>query len=214
MAPRWRLNGAPSSVHTMFYICIVGKSALAELVMTLVIRQELDAARLDLLSDHALEAADEAGELDGNHHYIDLSTASWEDVAYALSEEGRLLTELENASDPAELEARLCEARELKDEREALWHLDVGVAAPVIALNALGAHTALSCNGGVFGGRHLRDFPSVRFYPRHAPLDGLLAAARASGVGLIEEEGRALVYASSVQDLQQFARELVAQFGA
>ena len=181
--------------------------------MMLVIRQDLDAARLDLLSDHALEAADEAGELDGNHHYVDLSTATWADVAYALEEEGRLIGELEGAADPASLEAKLCETRDLEDEREALWHLDVGVAAPVMALNALGAHTALSCNGGVFGGRHFRDLPSVRFYPRRAPLDGLLETARASGVGLIEEEARALLYAASIQDLQRFARLLLERFG-
>jgi hypothetical protein len=197
----------------MFHICLGSKSALANLLMTLVIRQDLDAARLDDLSDHALEAADEAGELDGNHHYIDLSTATWSDVAYALAEEERLIRELEDAADPGDLEASLCEARDLEDEREALWHLDVGVASPVMALNAVGAHTALSCNGGVFGGKHLRDCPSIRFYPRHAPLDGLLEAARASGVGLIEEEGRALLYAGSVQDLQRFARELLARFG-
>lgn len=179
----------------------------------LVIRQDLDATRLDVLSDDAIEAADEAGELDGNHHYVDLSTATWADVAYALLEEDRLIHELEDSADPAGLESRICEARGLEDEREALWHLDVGVAAPVMALNALGAHTALSCNGGVFGGEHLRDYPSVRFYPRHAPLEGLLDAARASSVGLIEEEGLALLYAGSVQDLQRFAREILARFG-
>lgn len=178
----------------------------------LVIRQDLDATRLDVLSEDALDAADEAGELDGNQHYVDLSTASWADVAYALAEEERLIRELEDAADPAGFEASLCEARDAEDEREALWHLDVGVAAPVMALNALGAHTALSCNGGVFGGQHLRDCPSVRFYPRRAPLDGLLEAARASRVGLVEEEGRALLYAASVHDLQRFARELLARF--
>lgn len=198
----------------MFHICDWGKSALAGLPMTtLVIRQDLDSARIDVLSDDALEAADEAGELDGNQHYVDLSTATWADVVYALAEERRLIRELEEAADPGDLEESLCEARDPEDEREALWHLDVGVAAPVIALNALGAHTALSCNGGVFGGKHLRDCPSVRFYPRHAPLEGLLEAARASGVGLIEEEGRALLYARSVHDLQRFAEELLARFG-
>ena len=197
----------------MFYLCAESKSALAELLMTLVIRQELNAPRLALLSDDAMEAADEAGELDGNQHYIDLSTATWDDVAYALAAEGRLIFELEDADDAAALEASFCEQRDLEDEREALWHLDVGVAAPVMALNALGAHTVLSCNGGVFGGKHLRDYPSIRFYPRNAPLDVLLDAARASGVGLIEEEGRALLYSAAVQDLQRFARELQERFG-
>lgn len=197
----------------MFHLCAESKSALAERLMTLVIRRDLDAARLAVLSDDALEAADEAGELDGNQHYMDLSTATWADVAYALAVEGRLILELEEAADAAVLEASLCESRDLEDEREALWHLDVGVAAPVMALNALGAHTALSCNGGVFGGKHLRDYPSIRFYPRHAPLDVLLDAARESGVGLIEEGGRALLYSGTVQDLQRFARELLERFG-
>lgn len=56
-------------------------------------------------------------------------------------------------------------------------------------------------------------YPSIRFYPRHAPLDALLDAARESGVGLIEEEGRALLYSGAVQNLQRFAREFLERFG-
>jgi hypothetical protein len=178
-----------------------------------VIRQELDASRLDVLSEDARDAAEEAGELDGNQHYLDLSAATWGDVAYALETEARLLRELEACDDPADILERLYEARDLEDEREALWHLELGVAAPVMALNALGGHTALSCNGGAFGGIHLRDRPSIRFYPQAAQIGRLLELARDSGVGLVEEEGKAVLYAATVQDLQRFAALAFRRYG-
>ena len=169
------------------------------------IRQELDAARMSVLSEEALEAADEAGELDGNQQYLDLSCATWADVAYALEVEARLIQEIKRSDDPEAVLLLIEEMRDGDDEREALWYLELGVAAPVMALNALGAHTALSCNGGEFGGHHLRPCPSIRFYPREASVERLLSLARESGVGLMEEEGRAVLYAVQVEDLQRFA---------
>jgi hypothetical protein len=178
-------------------------------MMTLPIRQELDSSRLQPLSEEARDAADESGELDGNQHYLDLSAANWTDVAYALEAETKLI----GCDDPPAALQILQEKWDLEDEREVLWHLELGVAAPVLALNALGAHTALSCNGGAFGGQHLREVPSVRFYPQTAKIDDLLALARDSGAGLVEEDGRALLYAPDIQCMQRFAALALERYG-
>lgn len=177
------------------------------------IRQELDPSSLEALSEEQREAAEDAGELDGNHHYSDLSFATWDDVAYALEVEGRLIAHWHAFEDRGAVLAELDERRESEDEREALWQLELGVAAPVMALNVLGAHTALSCNGGQFGGAHLRDCPSIRFYPQRAAIEDLLGLARASGVGLVNEEARALLYAADVRDLQRFAATALQRHG-
>jgi hypothetical protein len=181
--------------------------------MILPIHQELDPSKLLSLSEEALDVADEAGELDGNQHYVDLSTVDWADVAFALQAETKLIQQMLGCDDYAEALERLEEEQDVDDERAALWHLELGVAAPVLALNALGAHTALSCNGGAFGGQHLRDLPSIRFYPQSAGVEDLLALARDSEVGLVEEEGRALLYASDVQGLQRFAALALKRYG-
>lgn len=170
-----------------------------------VIRQELDPSRLETLPEAEREAADEGGELDGNQVYLDLSGATWSDVAHALEIEARLIAAYEAAANPELVLAQHAQMQESEEEREALWYLELGMAAPVMALNVLGAHTSLSCNGGAFGGVHLRRFPSVRFYPQSASIETLLDLARESNVGLKEEEGRSLLYAAKVTDLQRFA---------
>lgn len=174
-------------------------------MIPLRICQKLNSNRLDVLSEDARSAAEEAGELDGNQHYLDLSAGTWSDVAHALEAEARLIREVEESDNPSEVLRYLDEARDLEDERASLWQLELGVIAAVMALNALGAHTVLSCNGGAFGGIHLRDCPSIRFYPQTASIEQLLSLARDSGVGLVEEERRAVLYANTVQDLQRFA---------
>lgn len=181
--------------------------------MTVEIRRHLDASQLDVLSEEERDAADEVGELDGNHHYVDLSASAWDDVAYALVSESQLIQRLEAADDPAAEENAIYEARDLEEEREALWHLDIGVASAVMALNALGAHTVLSCNGGEFGGQHVRDCPCIRFFPNGADVTRLLALASQSDIGLVEEDRLALLYGHKVRDLQRFAALALEQFG-
>lgn len=177
------------------------------------IHQALDANRLEVLSDEARENADEAGELDGNQHYVDLSAATWDDVAYALEAKARLIRQLETSADPSGEEQRLYDTRGLDNEREALWHLDVGVAAAVVALNALGAHTALSCNGGAFGSAHQRHQPTITFYPQDVPVERLLELARDSDVGLTDEQGRGALYPRTVQEFLRFAALAFGRYG-
>lgn len=178
-----------------------------------VIRHEFEPDRLERLSDAALEAADDAGELDGNQHYQDLTLATWDDVRFALEQEAALIRELEASEDPAATEQAIADRRDDLEEREALWHLDVGMASAVMALNALGAQTSLSCNGGVFGGPHPRPSPCIRFYLGAASPEHLLELAKDSGAGLIEEEARLLLYADSVQVMQRFAALGAERFG-
>jgi hypothetical protein len=182
-------------------------------MIPIVIRQELDPRRLETLQENDREAADEGGELDGNHEYQDLSDATWLDVRHALEAEGRLISAYKATADPSPVLEEFAAMRESQEDREALWQLDLGMAAPVMALNALGAHTSLSCNGGEFGGVHLRERPSVRFYPQRASVKTLLDLARESGVGLVEEEGRPCLYADEVADLQRFAELALKQYG-
>lgn len=174
-------------------------------VASIEIRQALDLTSLEALSDEDADAADDDGYLDGNQHYQDLRTSTWQDVRYALAKEADLTQVFLAAEHPDVAERDFYAARNPDSEQESLWGLDVGVAAAVMALNALGAHTALSCNGGAFGGEHFRDVPCVRFFPGNAPLNYLLELAGQVQVGLVEEDGRALLYGRTILDLQRFA---------
>jgi hypothetical protein len=169
------------------------------------IRRDLDLSRLERLSEEAAEIADEEGALDGNQHYQDLSAASWEDVRDALEREATLIELFAGADNAADLESRFYGNCDPDDDRASLWNLDVGVAAAVLALNALGAHTCSSCNGGAFDGVHAADMPCVRFFPGDASAEVLVRLAKAAGAGLIEDEGRAVLYGRTVLDLQRFA---------
>lgn len=176
-----------------------------------VIVQTLDSSLLEALSESDADAADEDGYLDGNQHYQDMRTSTWSDVRYALVVERSLIVTIAQSSDPEAAERECCEQRSLVSEREGLWNLDVGVAAAVLALNALGGHTSLSCNGGAFGGGHASSVPSIRFFRGSASVDLLVRLAREARVGLVNEGGRGLLYGASVHDLQRFAAVALAQ---
>lgn len=176
------------------------------------IKRDLTEAQLCVLTEAEREAAEDEGELDGNQHYQDLGAATWEQVKRALKTEQRLLQSFATARDPEAAEAAFNEQRVLGDEEGALWWLDVGVAAPVLALNALGAHTVLSCNGGAFGNSHQRTYPSIRFYPGEARLEDLLELASEAAIGLTAEDGRGLLYAHDLKALQRFASLALERF--
>jgi hypothetical protein len=174
-------------------------------VASIKIRQALDFSSLEALSDEDADEADDDGYLDGNQHYQDLRASTWQDVRYALAREENLTRTFLDAEHPDLAERDFYAARNLDDEQESLWGLDVGVAAAVVALNVLGARTSLSCNGGAFGGEHFRDMPCVRFFPGSASQNYLLKLAGQARVGLVEENGRALLYGRTIRDLQRFA---------
>ena len=174
-------------------------------VASVEIRQALDLGSLEALSDEAADAADDDGYLDGNQHYQDLRASTWHDVRFALAHEADLIHAFLDSEYPDVAERDFYDTRDLDNEQESLWGLDVGVASAVVALNALGAHTALSCNGGAFGGEHFRDRPCIRFYIGTASLEHLLDLARQAQIGLVEEDARALLYGQTVLDLMRFA---------
>lgn len=168
--------------------------------------QALDLTGLAVLSVAEIEAAEDEGFLAGNQEYLDLSFLSVTDLADCISREDQLLGQFRGAPDSGAAERAFLANREVQDDVEALWHLDVGVAAATVALIASGAHPFLSCNGGVLGAHHSRPHPLVRFYlqnlaPRH--LGDWLAG---SGLSLSNEEGILVLHAERLEPFSVFAR--------
>jgi hypothetical protein len=169
------------------------------------IRRELDVSALDALSDAEAEAADEEAYLGGNCLYQDLRGWSWPEVGQALDYETALVERITNAPNPAAAEARFEDERDLEDDSiEGLYGLDVGVAAAVFALSALGTVPFISCNAGSFGRSHQAAHPYVAFYLSKADPTVLLALAEDADVGLVSQEGVVRLYARSVMDLRRF----------
>lgn len=170
------------------------------------IRVQLDAATLDAPSSEELEAADDEGYLGGNRYYRDLRGWGWDDVRDALKIEGALIKTIAAAADPAAAEEAFEELRGAEDDdAEGLWGLDVGVAAAVLALSALGGIPFMSCNGGSFGKQHPAAHPYVAFYLGAMSPELVGELARATGVGLGAQDGVARLYARSVRDFHRFA---------
>lgn len=169
------------------------------------ISRELDVAALDALSDAEAEAADEEAYLGGNRLYQDLRGWSWTEVREALNYEVALVERITDAFDPAAAEGQFEDERDLEDDSvEGLYGLDVGVAAVVFALSALGAVPFISCNAGSFGRSHQAAHPYVAFYLSKADPKVLLALAEDADVGLASQEGVVRLYARSIMDLRRF----------
>lgn len=145
----------------------------------------------------------------GNQHYEDLRGLTWTDLATLLPIEARLIAQIEAAGDPAAEEMRISEtlAEDAAiDAVHPLRGLDIGVAAAVFALSALGAIPAASCNGSAFGAFHQGYNPYVAFFIRPRRLRLLEPWARAAGLGLtMTEDGIAVLQARRVWDLHAFA---------
>lgn len=161
----------------------------------------------DLATPSAAEV--ERGEEDGlagNQHYQDLRGVTWQEVAAAVGREAELIARFDIASD-------LDEEADLLDEERAeavfpeddLWGLDVGVAGAAVALSALGATPASSCNAGGFGGQHIARFPYVAFYIGDANPAEILALATDAEIGLDTVDGLGRLYGARDRDLHRFA---------
>lgn len=165
------------------------------------------AADLEGLSDAEADAAGDEGYLRGNSRYEDHRGWAWSDVREALRVEAPLVAQIASAADSASAEAAFDAGRDPEIEgAEVLWGFDVGVAAAVIALSALGATPFISCNAATFGGPHPAVRPYVAFYIAGADPLVLIDLAKAADVGLEAEDGVACLYARSVLDLLKFAR--------
>lgn len=105
------------------------------------IEQSLDVENLAVLTDDQADTADEEGLLAGNQHYQDLEDCGVADLEFAIQLESQLVEHLVRSADLAREESAIAEERPAGDVRAALWHLDVGLAAAVVALVVLGTHT-------------------------------------------------------------------------
>lgn len=118
-------------------------------------------AHSDLAWFEGEDAGDDSG-LGCNRDYRDLRGKTWVDVRRVLECERRLIDELK---------ARGWASDENGDGPE-VEGLELGVAAAVTALSALGCIPFTSCNGGAFGGDHEANRLVVGFYarPEHCPV--------------------------------------------
>ena len=167
-----------------------------------------DIAPERLLWPSSDELNDPDATLAGNHHYQDLRDATWSQViAMAERERGyidRIVTAKKPQREAEALFGELDDAANDSDEYPLLG-LDLGVAAAVLALSAMGQIPALSCNGGAFGGTHRGEHPYVAFYAKPSSVQALISLAREAGAGMSDRDGLAVLYGRTVTALQDFA---------
>ena len=176
-------------------------------MVDILIRREVDAARLAAITPNAAAAEDEGFE--GNRSYQDLRHLPWAFVAEALDRERTFIARLCSAAD-IDAEADRLEEERIEEFDDPLWGLDVGVAGSTLALSALGCTPFYSCNGGVLGGSHATAHPLVAFYLPLNLVDSLLLLAEAADAGmLLDEYGRARLYAGDVGPMLAFAEAAI-----
>lgn len=145
----------------------------------------------------------------GNQHYQDLTAASWADVSRVLKVEAALVRRVEDAFDPSDEESRIeaeLDGQRDDDDETPLRGLDLGVAAAVLVLAAVGAVPVASCNGGAFGRVHLGSNPHVACYIR--PRRFLIVSGWAVRAGLLQtvtEDGALVLHAREIRDFLRFA---------
>lgn len=142
-----------------------------------------------------------------NRLYTDLRGRSWRQALEVLDLEDRFLSTLQSDSDfEANLERVTRELEELYDDGdEAIFGLDLGVAACVIALSAARCIPFSSCNGGALGDMHQERYPLVAFFAMRAWLPALMSMAEEASVGLVNS-GDGLVVYGEILNMLTFAR--------
>mgnify|MGYP003584694098 CR=1 FL=1 len=145
----------------------------------------------------------------GNQHYQDLTATNWADVSRVLEVEAALVRRVENASDPSGEESRIeveLDTQRDDDDETPLRGLDLGVAAAVLVLAAVGAVPVASCNGGAFGRVHQGSNPYVACYirpRRYITVSGW--AVRAGLVPIVTDDGALVLHAREIRDLLRFS---------
>jgi hypothetical protein len=168
--------------------------------------RDVDPVALTWLDEE--DASTEDGLLE-NHDYCDLRGLSWSDAMYALRAEALMYEYIELAPEPdaaQDLEEALRD--KMLDEGDEMAWLDFGVASTVVAISAMGGIPITSCNGGVLGGHHGLDIPSVQFYAlkEHVPI--VVAAAERAQVAALAHHGRIEVFTPDLRRFHTFARAL------
>jgi len=141
--------------------------------------------------------------LAGNQAYDDLTWLSWKDVARLLDLEKRFIERIDSSATPSEEMTAIED--ELYEDPEGLLGLDLGVAACVASLSAMGCIPASSCNGGAFGGTHLEVYPLVTFLADRTSAGKALTVAEGAGLGLTQEEGYLVLYGDNVRKMLWFS---------
>ena len=160
-----------------------------------LIEQSVEPSRLDWPPE-----SDLASEESFVRGYVDLRGLTWEDACEALKLERDIL--VREAGDLSAVEESLS-----GEEYCALYGLDVGVAAAVVALSAANCAPFASCSGGV---GHHEAHPCIGFYCRKGRVRNLLKAAESARCGLGDGEyGFLVLYAQSVAPLLLFADKLI-----
>lgn len=140
-----------------------------------------------------------------NQFYMDLRGAKMEDVAETIAFERQFLREIADlAYDSSEMEDWLAETALAMS-----LPVDMGLGSAVEVLSAVGAVPISSCNGGAFTSGHASDVAHVLFSCGPALVPDILAAAEATGCGLINNGLHAELYAAKVEDLIAFAEALL-----
>jgi hypothetical protein len=144
-----------------------------------------------------------------NHCYEDLRGLSWQEARETLEAELSLMLRINDSEDAV---ATMDEIADEFYEDPGLnpYGLDVGVAATVVALSALGCIPLSSCNGGCYGDFHHESYPLVVFCskPKHVP--DLIKAAKKAEVDLENDaDGMLIVHTDDIVRLSEFARALI-----
>ncbi|WP_230175170.1 hypothetical protein [Rhizobium sp. CECT 9324] len=150
-----------------------------------------------------------AGELAGRHTlagnqvYEDLTWLSWKDVARLLDLEKSFIERIDSSASPSEEMTAIED--ELYEDPEGLLRLDLGVAACVASLSAMGCIPSSSCNGGAFGGYHLEAYPLVTFLADRASARRVLKIAERAGLGLRQDDGYLVLYSDDARKFLSFS---------
>lgn len=153
--------------------------------------------------------------LEANHDYVDLRGVDWREVERILGVEREVVARL-LAADDAETEwAAIC--AELSESADhvadildgALYGLEPGAAAAVLALSALGAIPFWSDGGAIHAGTAEDARPEARFFALPNHIDALLAAAQRANVNVEPDGGRCVIHAVGPRGLMDFAEALL-----
>lgn len=148
------------------------------------------------------------GSLGCNRNYEDLRRLPWAEARRVYSVEDKLIARIEGSRAPDE-EYDLIE-RELCEDTDGIYGLDIGVASAVVALSAARCIPFSSCNGGAFGGSHYEWHPVVAFFAKPEATPLLLECSEESRTGLsLGQIGNLVVYGDDIRKIRAFARALI-----
>jgi hypothetical protein len=150
--------------------------------------------------------------LGGNRDYCDFDDLEWDEVVELIQGEKALIAQLYLAPDVEKAYEDWLE--EIFDDFDGKFlGLDLGVNALTAALKALGCLPFYSCNGGAFGGCHNDDYPLVAFFCTPELLEGVMASAKSTEVGLeMNHAGGVTAYARDVEALIAMAESLSSRY--